>query len=175
MVGVPNGTRTLCGSRPHPSGISNLGRTNNTGLRHADVTRAFRRSCGRQEPSHPTPLHSPVDRPSPALRCFAAVVRYAALLCLSFLALAGCVKTAFLPTQVSQQYERSGSVEVYWQAPPERSYLVIGCSPSAELGHSGCVSARRPGMGRYVKSHRGPAAGLSGRPISKTRRESASL
>ena len=54
------------------------------------------------------------------------VLRYAALLCLSSLALAGCVRTAFLPTQVTQQYERTHSVEVYWQAPPERAYTVIG-------------------------------------------------
>jgi len=53
-------------------------------------------------------------------------LRHAALLCLSSLALAGCVQTAFLPTQESQQYEPTHSVEVYWQSPPERSYLVIG-------------------------------------------------
>ena len=29
------------------------------------------------------------------------------------------------------------------------------------IGHTSCVLAQRPSMGRYVKSHREPAAGLS--------------
>ncbi len=32
-------------------------------------------------------------------------------------------------------------------------------SRSSEIGHPSCVFARRPSLGRYVKSHRGPAAG----------------
>ncbi len=50
------------------------------------------------------------------------------------LALVGCVRTAFLPTNPSQRFEPTDSVEVFWKE-PTRPYLIIG-QVSAEAGSS---------------------------------------